>query len=524
LAAEVIMDKAWDAVVIGSGIGGLAAAAALATCGKRVLVLERHRQAGGLTQTFERQGWRFNIGLHYLGGFGPGEINRRVLDHLSGGRIEMAPIEGAYDRIRLPGLTLPFAPPRSALIAVLKDAFPKEGPAIERYFDAVDAAAAAMGSVFMAHSMPEALAKPYAWFKHGEVDRWVGRTTAEVVREITPDAQLRAALTAQWIDYGSRPSESSFSVHAVVTRSFLDGAWYPVGGSGVFARELGRTIEDAGGALRTGCEVVHIDVAEKRVTGVRLRGGETIAARCVISDAGAHHTLRLLPSGEVDYDWAQDLAELEASTGYIGLYLGLSGDIRHAGADTANTWIYDDWDVDRGWDDPFSQPRAPALFVAFPSLRDPAHDPGAEQKHTCEIVALVNWSAFAQWDRSDDDAGMPPGTAAREPGYAALKDQLRRSLLAQFGEHFPGLAPMVRLAEVSTPITVAEFTGAEHGAMYGLATTPQRFLSPALRPRTPIGGLLLAGQDACTPGVTGAMTGGLMAAANIEPSLWKLLL
>jgi all-trans-retinol 13,14-reductase len=59
--------------------------------------------------------------------------------------------------------------------------------------------------------------------------------------------------------------------------------------------------------------------------------------------------------------------------------------------------------------------------------------------------------------------------------------------------------------------------------MYGLETTPQRFLSAALRPRTPIGGLFLAGQDACTPGVTGAFYGGLMAAANAESKLFSLL-
>ena len=515
------MDRPWDAVVIGSGIGGLAAAAALATCGKRVLVLERHWQAGGLTQSFEHKGWRFHVGLHYLGGFGPGEVNRRVLDHLSGGRIAMAPIEGAYDRIRLPGLTLPFAPPRSALIAVLKDAFPKEAAAIERYFDAVDAAAAAMASVFMARSMPPTLSKPYAWLKHGEIDRWVRRSTAEVLAEITANPRLRTALTAQWLDYGSRPAESSFGIHAVVTSSFLDGAWFPVGGSGVLAREFGRTIEAAGGAVRTGCEVVGIDVADRRASGVRLRDGEAIATPCVISDAGAHNTLRLLRSADVDYGWAGDLAELQASTGYVGLYLGLAGDIAHAGADTANSWIYDTWDIERGWSD--LSARAPALFVAFPSLRDPAHDPGPEHRHTCEIVAAVDWSAFAAWDRSNEDGAMKPGSAAQDRSYVLLKEQLQRNLLAQFGEHFPGLLPMVRLAEVSTPITVAQYTGAEHGAMYGLATTPERFLSPALRPRTPIGGLLLAGQDACTPGVTGAMTGGLMAAASLEPSLWRLL-
>jgi len=516
------MSNPWDAIVIGSGIGGLAAAAALATCRKRVLVLERHFQAGGLTQTFERQGWRFNVGVHYLGGFGPGETHRRLLDHLAGGRIEMAPIAGAYDRIRLPGLTLPFAPPRSALVAVLKDAFPRESAAIDRYFDAVDRAAATMGSVFMTRSMPGPLARPLAWFKRKEIARWVGRTTWDVVQELTTDPHLRAALTAQWIDYGSRPAESSFGIHALVTRSYLDGAWYPVGGSGVFAQELGRTVGEAGGEVRTDCEVTAILVEARRVTGVQLRSGEKIAARCVISDAGAHNTLRMLPSGEVDYAWAQDVTELEASTGYIGLYLGLSGDITRAGADTANTWIYESWDVNQGWDDPFSQARAPALFVAFPSLRDPAHEPGPQQRHTGEIVALVNWSAFSQWDHSEDPGGMNAGTA-REESYAAFKDLLTRNLLAQFGEHFAALAPMVQFAEASTPITVASYTGAEHGAMYGLATTPQRFLSPALRPRTPIGGLLLAGQDACTPGVTGAMLGGLMAAANLEPQLWRLL-
>ena len=61
----------WDAIVIGSGIGGLAAAAALAKRGRSVLVLEQHSVAGGLTQTFRRQDWDFAPGVHYIGGVGP---------------------------------------------------------------------------------------------------------------------------------------------------------------------------------------------------------------------------------------------------------------------------------------------------------------------------------------------------------------------------------------------------------------------------------------------------------------------
>jgi all-trans-retinol 13,14-reductase len=60
----------WDAIVLGSGIGGLACAAALARTGYAVLVVEQHYVAGGLTQTFHRSGFRWDVGVHYLGEMG----------------------------------------------------------------------------------------------------------------------------------------------------------------------------------------------------------------------------------------------------------------------------------------------------------------------------------------------------------------------------------------------------------------------------------------------------------------------
>jgi len=515
----------FDAIVIGSGIGGLAAGAALASIDRRVLVLERHTQPGGLTQTFERSGFRFNVGVHYLGGFGEHGLNRRLFDRLAGGRIEMAPIAGAYDRVHFPDFSLAFAPPAATLKQTLAAAFPHEARGIDAYFEALGQANRAMGALQATHSAPGFLAMPLAWMKRDAIKRWVGRTTWEAVTEIVKDPKLQAVLCAQWGDYGSRPLESSFGMHAMVVSHYLDGAWFPAGGSASFAREFGRTIAAAGGAVRTDAEVVHIDSAGRRVRGVQLAGGETIECRCVISDIGIHNTLRLLPSEEVDYQWAADALAIAPSTGYVGLYLGLEGDIAAHGADTANQWIYDSWDVNALWTDPFVQARAPALFVSFPSLRDPRHDPGARRRHTAEVVALVDWSAFTQWDASQAEGGMKKNApaAVRSESYQAFKSLLESNLRAQFAQHFPALAPMIVASECSTPVSLATYTGAEHGAMYGLAATPQRFLSPALRPRTPIGGLFLAGQDACTPGVTGAFFGGLMAAANAEPKLYSLL-
>ncbi len=515
----------FDAIIIGSGIGGLAAGAALATVGKRALVLERHTQAGGLTQTFERNGFRFSVGVHYLGGFGDGQVNRRLFDKLAGGRIEMAPIPGVYDRIHFPGFSLAFTPPAAQLKATLVSAFPHERAGIDRYFDALKNAERALGSLFVTHSAPPLLAAPLAWIRRDAIERWVGRTTWQVVQECVSDPKLQAVLCAQWGDYGSRPQESSFAAHAVVTSSYFDGAWYPVGGSGSFAREFGRSIVEAGGEIRTSAEVAAIRVRDQRTLGVTLADGAQIDCPCVISDAGVVNTLRLLPSAEVNYEWAADALDLEPSAGYVGLYLGLEGDIAAHGADTANAWLYDTWDVNALWHDPMIESRAPALFVSFPSLRDPAHDPGPRRRHTAELIALVDWNAFSQWDRSEADGGMKKGApaAVRSEGYAAFKSMLESNLRAQFASHFPELAPMIVTSECSTPISVATYTGAQHGAMFGLQTSPRRFLSNALRPRTPVGGLFLAGQDACTPGVTGALSGGLMAAASAEPRLWALL-
>jgi all-trans-retinol 13,14-reductase len=376
----------------------------------------------------------------------------------------------------------------------------------------------ALQSVFVAHAMPGPIGSALQWFKRSSIRRWVERTTWQVIQECVSDPGLQAVLAAQWGTYGGRPIESSFAAHAMIMHHYFDGAWFPVGGSAVFAREFGRTIQSAGGTIRTNAAVTRIRVRNGRAEGVTLADGEDIDARCVISDAGVRNTLRLLPTPEVDYQWADDALAIEPSVGYIGLYLGLEGDIGTLGATTANEWIYESWDVNAIWRDPFTEPDAPYLFVSFPSLKDPSHRPGPTRRHTCEIVALVDWGAFSQWDREGLQKGTP-----RSDDYAAYKALVERNLLAQFGRHFPQLAPLIRFHEASTPISVASITAAEHGAMYGLQTTPQRFLSPALRPRTPIGGLFLAGQDACAPGVTGALMGGVMAAMTIEPKLARLL-
>jgi all-trans-retinol 13,14-reductase len=194
------------------------------------------------------------------------------------------------------------------------------------------------------------------------------------------------------------------------------------------------------------------------------------------------------------------------------MYLGFDGDISARGASRSNHWFYDTLDItDSLWRDPASQPSPPALYVSFPSLKHGSETRQDEPKHTAELVTFTRWDIFSRWGNSR------PGQRPAE--YLELKAKIRSHLLAQFARHFPALAPMVVATEVSTPLSTLAFTSAEHGGVYGMEATPRRFLSTHLQARTPLPGLYLAGQDVGSAGITGAMMGGVMSAAAIEPRL-----
>src|SRR5512139_1026123 len=90
----------WDAIVIGSGIGGLATAALLAKYGgKKVLVLERHYTPGGYTHVFHRPGYEWDVGVHYIGDVHRGSMLRAAFDVIGDGGIEWEDMGEVYDRI-----------------------------------------------------------------------------------------------------------------------------------------------------------------------------------------------------------------------------------------------------------------------------------------------------------------------------------------------------------------------------------------------------------------------------------------
>ena len=507
----------WDAIVIGSGVGGMAAAAALSKLGHKVLLLEQYQTLGGLSHSFSIEGFTWDAGIHYLNCVAPDDRERDILNWLSDTPIKFTSMGSVYDNLHIgDAAPLALSRPYEAQERDLMDRFPDEAEAIKAWIAALREGREAIIKVTPTRAMPDIIGSALKWWHGGAIERWCTRTTQEVIDEITDNPDLAAAFAAQWFDHGGRPSKASFAMHALITASYLEsGAWYPVGGGAAFADHILPTITEAGGEARADTRVETLLFENDRVVGVRTSQGEDIRADAVISNIGARETVNhLLPDDCGHQDWIDEIRKLSPSVAHFSLFLGFEGDIERAGATRSNHWIYPTGKVDVLWTDAPDTP-PPGMFVSFASLKDPRHDPGPSQKHAGEIVAWTDWSVVEKWAELDPEA--------RGDDYRSFKAQVEDAMFAQFEAYFPELAKLVAFRSLSTPLTTNAITGHHRGAFYGLDTTPERVMTGALQARTPVPGLFLSGQDVMSPGIPGALWGGVFAAAAVDLKVFREL-
>jgi len=508
-------DGPWDYLVVGSGMGGMTTANLLSRLGKRVLVLEQHYTAGGFTHTFTRPGYRWDVGVHAVGEVTAHSMTGRLLELMTEGKLQWTSLGEVYDELSFPGgfrFEIPDNP--GLLRRNLGEAFPRERKGVRDYFRLVNEVARGMRGYFLARTLPPRFAPFADPVLSRKVQPYLDQTTEQVLSRFTTNRELQAVLTAQWGYYGSLPSRSAFAIQAMVVRHFAYGAYYPVGGSARIADHLLRPVADAGGWTRINADVEEILIEGGKAVGVRLTDGEAIRAARVVSAAGIGATARrLLPARYRTEPWVEAVGALSPGPAYLCLHLGLKGDIEAAGATPANQWFYRTWthEGQGAWD---VRPDAelgesPCVYVSFPSIKDPEHDPGPEQRHTAEIVTFVPWSAFAAW--------RDKPWKKRGADYDDFKQRVQDRLLEQVLSELPGLRPLVDYVELSTPVSTDTFCRPLAGSAYGLEPTAERFGCPWLRARSPIPNLLFSGCEVTSAGVMGALMGGVLAALAAEP-------
>ncbi len=505
----------FDAIVVGSGIGGLVAALTVARRGASVLVLEAGKQYGGYTNPFRRRHYEFDPGLHYIGEAGPGQSFARMIDELGLGDTvrfrELAP--DGIDRLMFPGYEI--AMPRGADVyrdRLLRD-FPYERHGLHRFFAILQEFGEAIRALDKLRDVGSLVRlAPRIPF----LARWLRATFADVLDATVRDPLLRAVLAGQAGDYGLPPRKASALIGLGVLDHYLRGAYFPVGGSRAVRDGFVQAIQHAGGELRRNARVDRILVDGGRVSGVRCADGEELRAPAVLSNADATVTYRDLV-GEAATPWlvSRKVAKTTHSFGSICLFVGTSLDVAAAGMTDANVWHYPRVDIDAAYaplfegrlgDDGF-------FFLSSPTLKDPgAPNKAPDGHHTLELVTLAPFEPFARW------TGMK--SMKRGTDYDTMKRELADRYLAQMERLVPGIRAKVDILEVATPATNITYAASPRGAIYGPAHTPDLIGPFRYAPKSPIEGLYLCGSSVFSAGIVpSALSGykaGKLAAAAIR--------
>lgn len=510
--------KRYDVIVIGSGIGGMSCAAALAKYNYKVLLLEQHYVPGGFTHSFSRKGYKWDVGVHCLGEMSEERVPAKLLAWLGNHEIKMEPLGEIYEKFTFPqNFKIDYPSDPEQFKKNLLAAFPEEKSAIFQYFTLVKEAAKAARKIFLFKSFPLWLEEVCTKVSKIKGKNWWCKTTEEILNQLTNNTQLQTVLSAIWGYYGSIPKESSFGIHALVVRHFWHGGYYPKGGSSTIANALLKTIKEAGGHSIVRAKVKELILEDKKVTGVCLVNDQKYYAKKVVSAIGAKATINsLLQKEDKKTPWAQDILSLKQSPSYICLYLGFKGDIRKYGATKANQWYFKNWSMDTALWNLKQDKDAPILYISFPSLKDPTLSKNKEIKHTGEVVTFVSWEDFNKWEKT---------TRGKRPeAYLEYKKTIELRLIEQLKTIFPKLMEQLDFCELSTPLSACHYTQATYGSIYGLAASPERFNSKHLRTRTPIKNLYLTGGDVASLGVVGALVGGILTAGSIDLRVLKKLI
>jgi phytoene dehydrogenase-like protein len=445
---------AYDTVIIGAGMSGLAAGIRLAMFDQKVCILERHKVPGGLNSYYERQGRKLDVGLHALTNFArQGERGRPLTKLLKQLRIPYEKLELSqqhFSRIAFPGQNLSFSGDPQLLASEIERAFPSQK---DNFASLVD------------------LVKNF-----DDVNLNNKQLSAkEKVREIISDEKLLEMIFCPLLIYGSAwENDMDFSQFVIMFKSiYLEGFSRPKSGVRSIINLLLERFEQTGGELRMGTGVKKINVENGVVRGVTLDSGEIIQCNKIISSMGLPETMNIVSEGQ----------ESPAVGAMSFTETILFFDKKPCDYGIQETIIF--YNDNEKYD--YKRPQAlcdyRSAVICLPNNFDyDDYDEG--------VVRVTFIANFEKWNELDKKT------------YLMNKKEVCDEAMALIAKMFPEYQAKLLYHDVFTPSTITRYTGHFKGAVYGST-------QKARDGRTGIKNLFICGTDQGFLGIVGAMLSGI---------------
>jgi len=498
----------YQAIVIGSGAGGLSAALSLARSGLSVLVLEAMPSFGGYLNPFRRKQYTFDTGLHYLGELGKGALFWNLLDALGiADKVDFVELDpDGFDRFGFPDYEFRLCKGKERFRDKLITDFPREERGIHKFFHVFDKIQKAMHASGSVEGGP--LRMLGFLLKHPAMIKYSRSPYQKLLDEVTSDRRLQAVLTANCGTYGLPPARASVIPAVAVWGHYLDGAYYPKGGSGALGDAFVSALQSNGAEMKTRSRAVRIDKRGNEFQ-VDTEAGEKYTAQVVMSNADPVITLGKLVNPQIVPSRIQKKVQrLRPSIGAFYAFIGTDLDLPALGISSASIHHYERFDMNKTFEalaTPTPQERLPGYFITSPSVKDPDGGHAPEGHHTVEIVTFVDYRVFEKW------ADSPPMKRGDE--YKALKEKIGEGLVKAAERYIPNLSGHLDCVEYATPLTSEYWVNAVRGGCYGPEQTPDQIGPGRFSSFTAgIEGLFLVGAGTLGGGIMPCLASGISAA------------
>ena len=446
------------AVVIGAGLGGLAAAIRLGAKGWRVTILDRLDGPGGRAYVFKQDGFTFDAGPTIV----TAPYLLEELWTLAGATfaddVDLRPLDPFY-LIRFDdGDTLRYVADMDEMRAEVARIDPEDAKNFDRFIEA--------STAIYKVAFEELADAPFHEFSSvisatPDLIRLRGyRSVYSEVCRYFKNEKLRTAFSFHPLLIGGNPLTATayYCLISHLERSHL--VHFAMGGTGSIVKGMVRLIGRQGGMMRYGADVAEICVTDGRASGVRLVSGETIAADVVVSNADAAWTYSRLLKHHKRRRWTdRRLANAAYSMGLFVWYFGTNrrfDDVYHHTMVLGPRYeelLRDIFDRKKLADD-FS------LYLHRPTMTDPSLAPDG-----CDAFYVL--SPVPHLDSGVD------WTQMAEPYRLAIQKHLEDTLM-------PGLSESVVTSRVMTPLDFRDRLSSVKGAAFSLE--PKLFQSAWFRP------------------------------------------
>ncbi|MGL5979681.1 MAG: phytoene desaturase family protein [Phocaeicola sp.] len=473
------MEKIYDVVIIGSGLGGLECGVILSKEGFKVCVLEQNAVLGGCLQSFKRYGRTIDTGIHYIGSMGEGQIMQQymkyfgIYDQLSAIRMD-----DNFDVLSLPSAgTYSYKQGYDSFIHYLTDCFPEERAGLIRYFQKVKE----IGSSIDINVHKRGL------FSSGSID-CLSVSAVEFINDCVTHPTLRSVLGGINILHGGTRESTNLYHHAMITHSYLQGAYRFVGGTQKVVELLANQIVTHGGVIRKNSKVTSIGAEGSCVQYVELENGEQIRATHFISNLHPAVTFDMVTkTSAIKKAYRTRLHSLTNTYGLFSTALLMKPN-RFPYLNQNFYYFHSDdaWDVIL--DSASLQPKLAMLSIQKESVESSYAD-------VVSLITPIDLTIFKEW------SGMKMGE--RGDGYKELKAKIEERLINYVLQRHGDFSDSIERVNSATPLTYEYYTGVPQGSAYGILKDCRNPVATLFPTQTKLSNLHLTGQNVNVHGALG---------------------